>query len=190
MIVYYSSFFFRSDSHYCVISGLDLPKSQKILCECFTVNCILQLINTLFTFLRSTLFQAQYRESGVLLWRGFTIQQCCDQIFGNIAGSCKGKQMPVVSLQIRLTIPLSISSIYLMTFIFKHYGSKDLNFVTISSPLATQIPQAAGAAYAFKRLQNGKCTIVYFGEGAASEGDAHTAMNFAAVFDVPLIFFW
>ncbi len=62
--------------------------------------------------------------------------------------------------------------------------------MTISSPLATQIPQAAGAAYAYKRQQNGKCVIVYFGEGAASEGDAHTAMNFAAVFDVPLIFFW
>ena len=33
---------------------------------------------------------------GVLLWRGFTIQQCCDQILGNVSGSCKGKQMPVV----------------------------------------------------------------------------------------------
>lgn len=108
---------------------------------------------------------AQYRESGVLLWRGFTIQQCCDQIFGNNKGGCKGKQMPV------------------------HYGSSDLNFVTISSPLATQIPQAAGAAYQFKRKQNGLVSVVYFGEGAASEGDAHTAMNFASVFDVPLIFF-
>ncbi len=39
---------------------------------------------------------AQYREAGVLLWRGYTIQQCCDQIFGNKSGSCKGKQMPVV----------------------------------------------------------------------------------------------
>ena len=36
-----------------------------------------------------------------------------------------------------------------------HYGSKDLNFVTISSPLATQMPQAVGSAYAFKRKQNG-----------------------------------
>lgn len=63
---------------------------------------------------------AQYREAGVLLWRGFSIQECCDQIFGNSRGSCKGKQMPV------------------------HYGSKKLNFVTISSPLATQIPQATG----------------------------------------------
>lgn len=32
--------------------------------------------------------------------------------------------------------------------------------------------------------------MLLLGEGAASEGDAHTAMNFAAVFDVPLIFFW
>lgn len=31
--------------------------------------------------------------------------------------------------------------------------------------------------------------VTYFGEGAASEGDAHAAMNFASVFDVPLIFF-
>ena len=38
-----------------------------------------------------------------------------------------------------------------------HYGSKDLNFVTISSPLATQMPQAVGSAYAFKRKQNGRC---------------------------------
>jgi TPP-dependent pyruvate/acetoin dehydrogenase alpha subunit len=45
-------------------------------------------------------------------------------------------------------------------------------------------------AYAYKRKQNGLATIVYFGEGASSEGDTHTAMNFASVFDVPLIFFW
>ena len=51
-----------------------------------------------------------------------------------------------------------------------HYGSKELSFVTISSPLATQMPQAAGSAYAFKRAQNGNCVIVYFGDGASSEG--------------------
>jgi 2-oxoisovalerate dehydrogenase E1 component alpha subunit len=50
--------------------------------------------------------------------------------------------------------------------------------------------QAVGAAYAYKRKQNGLCVITYFGDGGSSEGDAHAAMNFAAVFDVPLIFFW
>lgn len=68
-----------------------------------------------------------------------------------------------------------------------HYGSKPLNFVTISSPLATQIPQAAGAAYALKG-QN-RVVVCYFGEGAASEGDAHAAFNFATTLASPVIFF-
>jgi 2-oxoisovalerate dehydrogenase E1 component alpha subunit len=70
-----------------------------------------------------------------------------------------------------------------------HYGSKKLDFVTISSTIATQMSQAVGAAYAYKRQQNGLCCITYFGDGGSSEGDAHAAMNFAAVFDVPIIFF-
>ena len=46
-----------------------------------------------------------------------------------------------------------------------------------------------GSAYAFKRAQNGRVVICYFGEGAASEGDAHAAFNFAATLDCPVIFF-
>ena len=108
---------------------------------------------------------AQYREVGVLLWRGFTLQQCADQCFSNEKDLGKGRQMPV------------------------HYGSKDLNFQTISSPLTTQLPQAAGVAYAQKLSKADACTVVYFGEGAASEGDFHAAMNFASTLEVPLIFF-
>lgn len=40
------------------------------------------------------------------------------------------------------------------------------------------------------RAQNGLCVICYFGEGAASEGDAHAALNFAATLEAPVIFFW
>jgi len=108
---------------------------------------------------------AQYREAGVILWRGYSIQDACHQIFGNSKGSCKGRQMPI------------------------HYGSKELNFVTISSTIATQMSQSVGAAYAYKRKQNGLCCITYFGDGGSSEGDAHAAMNFASVYDVPVIFF-
>ena len=49
---------------------------------------------------------------------------------------------------------------------------------------------ASGAAYAFKRAKNNRCVICYFGEGAASEGDAHAAFNFAATLKCPVIFFW
>ena len=61
--------------------------------------------------------------------------------------------------------------------------------MTISSPLATQIPQAAGYAYAQKLDGNEACTLVYFGEGAASEGDFHAGMNMAAVLKCPTVFF-
>ena len=54
---------------------------------------------------------AQYREAGVLMSRGFTIDEYMSQCFSNRNDNKKGRQMPV------------------------HYGSKDLNFVTISSPL-------------------------------------------------------
>jgi len=107
----------------------------------------------------------QYREAGVLLWRGFPLVQFMHQCYGNTKDLGKGRQMPV------------------------HYGSRDHHFVTISSTLATQMPQASGAAYSFKRKQNGLCVACYFGEGAASEGDAHSAFNFAAVLNCPVIFF-
>jgi len=51
------------------------------------------------------------------------------------------------------------------------------------------MPQAVGSAYAYKRARNGRVVICYFGEGAASEGDAHAALNFAATLDCPIIFF-
>ena len=60
--------------------------------------------------------------------------------------------------------------------------------------MATQIPQAAGAAYALK-LQNlqdpsiaPRVAVCYFGEGAASEGDFHAALNIAATRACPIIF--
>lgn len=107
----------------------------------------------------------QYRESGVLLWRGFSLENFMNQCYGNEQDLGKGRQMPV------------------------HYGTRDLRFVTISSPLGTQLPQAVGAAYAFKRAQKGLCVICYFGEGAASEGDAHAGFNFSATLECPIIFF-
>lgn len=109
---------------------------------------------------------AQYRESGVLIYRDMSFEQMINQCLGNCNDSAKGRQMPV------------------------HYGSFAHNFVTISSPLTTQLPQAVGAAYSFK-LKGDKDRIVvcYFGEGAASEGDTHAAMNFASTLECPVIFF-
>ncbi|XWS23646.1 hypothetical protein CRYUN_Cryun28dG0032800 [Craigia yunnanensis] len=107
----------------------------------------------------------QYREPGVLLWRGFTLQEFADQCFGNKADYGKGRQMPI------------------------HYGSKKHNFITISSPIATQLPQAAGIAYSLKMDNKKACVVSYIGDGGTSEGDFHAGLNFAAVTEAPVIFF-
>ncbi|WP_066400799.1 pyruvate dehydrogenase (acetyl-transferring) E1 component subunit alpha [Neobacillus mesonae] len=56
-------------------------------------------------------------------------------------------------------------------------------------PIATQIPHAAGAAIAEKRKGTKNAAIAYFGDGATSEGDFHEGLNFASVFQAPVVFF-
>lgn len=107
----------------------------------------------------------QYREQGVLAYRGYRTEQFMNQLLSNTLDPNKGRQMPI------------------------HYGDKTLNFMTVSSPLGTQIPQAAGYAYGQKMAGKSALTICYFGEGAASEGDFHAGLNMAAVLDCPVIFF-
>lgn len=109
---------------------------------------------------------AQYREAGVLLWRGYTLDEVMNQCYGNTLDRGQGRQMPC------------------------HYGSPELHYQTVSSPLSTQMPQASGFAYALKQAGSKKCVLCFFGDGAAQEGDAHAALNFAATLDCPVIFLW
>ncbi|TLD32627.1 hypothetical protein E2P81_ATG05603 [Venturia nashicola] len=113
----------------------------------------------------------QYRETGVFQYRGFKLEEFMNQLFANSKDYGCGRNMPV------------------------HYGSRHLNIHTISSPLATQLPQASGAAYALKlqHLQSPstvskKVVACFFGDGAASEGDFHAALNIAATRSCPVIF--
>jgi 2-oxoisovalerate dehydrogenase E1 component alpha subunit len=69
-----------------------------------------------------------------------------------------------------------------------HYSRSDLNIITTSSVIATQIPHAVGAAYAAKLRKTGQVAITYFGEGATSQGDFHEGLNFASIHKLPVIF--
>ena len=111
------------------------------------------------------LVYSQYRELGCWVWRGFSLQMCADQCYSNYKEGGKGKQMPV------------------------HYSSKKKhNMVCISSPLGTKIPQAAGSGYAFRLNNQDRVAVVFFGDGAASEGDFHAGMNFAATLKSQTLF--
>ncbi|WP_114327092.1 thiamine pyrophosphate-dependent dehydrogenase E1 component subunit alpha [Candidatus Colwellia aromaticivorans] len=111
------------------------------------------------------MIMSQYREQGALMFRGFSLENFMNQMFSNEKDLGKGRQMPI------------------------HYGSNELNYMTVSSPLGTQIPQATGYAYGQKLQGLDAVTLCYFGEGAASEGDFHAGLNMAAVHEAPVIFF-
>ncbi|MQG88271.1 MAG: thiamine pyrophosphate-dependent dehydrogenase E1 component subunit alpha [SAR202 cluster bacterium] len=70
-----------------------------------------------------------------------------------------------------------------------HGAHPRVDLFNFSNVIATQLPQAAGVALADKINGSDAVTLVFFGDGASSQGDAHEAMNFAGVHKLPLIFF-
>ena len=105
------------------------------------------------------------RETGVCLWRGTTVQELVCQLMGNSGDVLIGRQMPM------------------------HFSDRKVNSVAWSSVIGTQLPQAMGAAYAAKLLKHDTVCVGYIGDGGTSIGDFHAALNFAAVWKVPAVFF-
>jgi 2-oxoisovalerate dehydrogenase E1 component alpha subunit len=79
-----------------------------------------------------------------------------------------------------------------------HWSSKPHNIISMSSPVATQVPQAAGLAFAIKyRLAQGlqeaddntmpRLALTSLGEGSTSQGEWHEGMNWAGVHDLPFV---
>src|SRR6478735_2268062 len=104
-----------------------------------------------------------YREVGAALYRGYPLKTFMCQMFGNAEDPVRGRQMPV------------------------HHTARKWNFVSISSPVGSQIPHAVGAAWAAKLQKKDDVAVGFFGEGATSTPTFHVSANFAAVFKIPVI---
>lgn len=105
------------------------------------------------------------REAGALLVRGYPLTKMLAQLYGNRLDDTLGHQMPC------------------------HYASRELRFVSMSSCIANQLPQAVGAAWAAKIRRDDTVVLGCIGDGATSEPDFHAAMNFAGVFHTPCVIF-
>jgi 2-oxoisovalerate dehydrogenase E1 component alpha subunit len=115
---------------------------------------------------RKDVFVPYYRDMGVCLTAGMTPRDVFLAVFGKREDpSSGGRQMPA------------------------HWGSKDLNIISGSSPIATQIPHAAGIGYAIKYRGEDAVVGCWFGDGATSEGDWHEGMNFAGIHKLPIVFY-
>jgi pyruvate dehydrogenase E1 component alpha subunit len=65
---------------------------------------------------------------------------------------------------------------------------EDINAFVVAIPVGTHIPHAVGFAWAAKMKKKESVVLVYFGDGATSEGDFHEGLNFAGVFKIPIVF--
>ena len=63
-----------------------------------------------------------------------------------------------------------------------------LNNLPVAIPVGSQTLHAAGLGYAIKYRRQKQVAMTFFGDGATSEGDFHEAMNFSAVFQIPVVF--
>ena len=123
-------------------------------------------IGSIWAFERGKdVFCPYYRDMALCLAAGFTPKDIFTGLFGKVDDpSSGGRQMPA------------------------HWGSRKLNIITGSSPIATQILHAAGIAYSKKYKHEDSVVGTWFGEGGTSEGDWHGAMNFAGIHKLPLVF--
>jgi pyruvate dehydrogenase E1 component alpha subunit/2-oxoisovalerate dehydrogenase E1 component alpha subunit len=104
------------------------------------------------------------REAAAMLLRGFPLVPYLAQVFGNSGDVTRGRQMP------------------------SHQAARSVNQVSWSSCIGTQLPHAVGAAWAAKLQKQDTVALAYLGDGATSSADFHSAMNFAGVFKVPVVF--
>ena len=105
-----------------------------------------------------------HRNLGVFTTRNVPLQKLFSQFQGKMNGYTKGRDRSF------------------------HFGTQDHNLVGMISHLGPQLGIADGIALASKLRKLEQATIVFTGDGGASEGDFHESLNVAAVWDLPVIF--
>ncbi len=112
------------------------------------------------------IFVPYYRDMGICLVAGMGPRDVFLAVFGKKDDpSSGGRQMPA------------------------HWSSSRLGIITGSSPIATQIPHAAGIAYAMKYRGEDAVVGCWFGDGATSEGDWHEGLNFSGIHRLPVVWY-
>src|SRR3954447_18518725 len=70
-----------------------------------------------------------------------------------------------------------------------HWAKRELNLLSVSGSVATQIPHAVGSALAARNRGEDSVSVAYFGDGGSSKSDFHEGLNFAAVHQLPVVLF-
>ncbi len=111
---------------------------------------------------RDMLFPS-YRQQGLLIARGWPIEQMMCQILSNSGDQLKGRQLPTM------------------------YSAREAGVFSLSGNLGTQFPQAVGWAMASALRGDTRIAASWVGDGTTAEADFHHALTFASVYRAPVI---
>ncbi|RYE93694.1 MAG: hypothetical protein EOO75_03790 [Myxococcales bacterium] len=104
------------------------------------------------------------RELGVALWRGLSPQRVLDGAFGNASDGAKGRALPGL------------------------VGSREARVVASSGLPGNHLIHATGCGWAARSSGDPIVAAAWFADSAAESAEFHTALNFAGVFRVPVVF--
>ena len=104
------------------------------------------------------------REQLVALVRGHPLPTYVHHLFADGKDPARGRNMPC------------------------HPTASEVHYVSMSSVIGTQVTHATGLAYAQKLRGEKAATLAFFGDGATSSNDFHAGLNFAGVFQLPVVF--
>jgi pyruvate dehydrogenase E1 component alpha subunit len=110
------------------------------------------------------LFITAYRDHGLAIGKGVSVNSCMAELYGKATGCAKGKGGSM------------------------HFFSKEANFYGGHGIVGAQIGTGAGLAFAEKYRGTDNVVLSFFGDGAARQGILHEAFNLAMLWKLPAVF--
>jgi pyruvate dehydrogenase E1 component alpha subunit len=110
------------------------------------------------------LFITAYRDHGLAIAKGITVNSCMAELYGKATGNAKGKGGSM------------------------HFFGKEANFYGGHGIVGAQIGTGAGLAFAEQYRGTDNVVLTFFGDGAARQGMLHETFNLAMTWKLPVIF--
>jgi pyruvate dehydrogenase E1 component alpha subunit len=110
------------------------------------------------------LFITAYRDHGLAIGKGVSVNSCMAELYGKATGCAKGKGGSM------------------------HFFSKEANFYGGHGIVGAQIGTGAGLAFAEKYRGTDNVVLSFFGDGAARQGILHETFNLAMLWKLPAVF--
>ncbi|HUR81171.1 MAG TPA: thiamine pyrophosphate-dependent dehydrogenase E1 component subunit alpha, partial [Thermoanaerobaculia bacterium] len=142
----------------------ELQRTGKSGSMCTSVGQEASSTGVVSALAKQDLILTNHRSAGHLLARGADPGRLFAEIMGKATGYCKGKSGSL------------------------HISVKELGVVLTSTIVGGELSLSTGVGLSLSMQETDAIAVVFFGDGAATEGIFHEALNLAAVWNLPVLF--